>query len=324
LTVVMFHRVLAPDDRRTRTALVEWTIGDEAFDASLFFFRRHYNLVSLDDVVAAAHGTGRLPQRSLLLTFDDGFADNLDYALPLLRKHRAPAVVFISTDVIGRSERLWTEDLLWAARAGSLREADLQALYRLTTGHAVPAYTEPTALVREIVRRGPSFALTAVESVLGARADLHRIREPRQMLDREGIVELARHGVAIGAHGKTHTALDYAQDLADELETPRATLCSLLGPRARPGIDALSFPHGAYTPEILDRALAAGYRLFFTVKDELARLDKGRLRGSVIGRINVDGQRFAGSGQLRTERLAFTLFTQRHSPSGRRRRRWRS
>src|SRR5712691_5757206 len=127
LTVVVFHRVLARDDPRTGTALAEWTIGDEAFDASLAFFRRHYNLVSLDEVVAAARGTCRLPQRSLLITFDDGFADNLDYALPLLRKHSAPAVVFISTDIIGHAERLWTEDVLWATRAGLLCEADLRA-----------------------------------------------------------------------------------------------------------------------------------------------------------------------------------------------------
>jgi len=314
LTVVVFHRVLRRDDPRTRTAFAEWTIGDEAFDACLAFFRRHFNLVSLDDVMAAAYGEGRLPHRSLLLTFDDGFADNLDYALPLLRKYKAPTVVFVSTDLIGRAERLWTEDLLWAARAGYLREADLQALYRLVTGHAPSAEGGSAAVVREIVRAGPSYALAAVESALGAPIDLKRISEPRQMLNREDIIELARHGVAIGAHGKTHTALDYAQDLTDELETPRATLRALLGRSARPGMDALACPHGVYTPGIVDRALATGYRLVFTTDGGLAALVKGRLRGSVIGRINVDGQRIAGNGRLRPERLAVTLFTQRHTP----------
>jgi peptidoglycan/xylan/chitin deacetylase (PgdA/CDA1 family) len=259
--------------------------------------------------MAARYGEGRLPHHSLLLTFDDGFADNLDYALPLLRKHKAPTVVFVSTDLIGRAERLWTEDLLWAARAGYLHEADLQALCRLVTGHAPSTEGGSAAVVREIVRAGPSYAFTAVESALGAPIDLKRISEPRQMLDRGDIIELAQNGVAIGAHGKTHTALDYAQDLTDELETPRATLCELLGGSARPGMDALAFPHGVYTPEIVDRALATGYRLVFTMDGGLSALDKGRLRGSVVGRINIDGQRIAENGQLRPERLAVTLFT---------------
>jgi len=315
LTVVVFHRVLSVDDPRSATALTEWTIGSEAFDACLAFFRRHYNLVSLDAVMAALAGTSRLPERSLLITFDDGFADNRDYALPLLRKHGAEAVVFVSTDIIGQTDRLWAEDMLWAAQAGYLGDADVRAVYRLTRGQAPSVDSEPAVLLREIVWRHPSGPPAGVEAVLGDRADLHRVREPRQMLDAEGISELARHGVAIGAHGKTHTALIHVDDLADELETPRKRLGELLGPSARPGIDALAFPHGVYTAEIVKRALAADYRLLFTVDDELVTLDGGRLCTPVIGRINVDGRRFAANGRLRRDRLALTLFTRRHSPS---------
>lgn len=319
LTVVMFHRVLAKADPRTRTALLQWTLSDEAFDECLFFFRRHYRLVSLNEVMAALREEAPLPPRSLLITFDDGFADNLDYASPLLHKHGAPGVVFVSTDAIGRAERLWTEDLLWAAEAGQLSETTVDALFRLVAHHAPSARSNPAALVREIVRRGPSCDPSAVETALADCPALLRIREPRQMLDREGLVALARRHVAIGAHGKTHTALPYyAKNLTDELEAPRTLLSELLGPRARPGIDALSFPHGAYTPEIVDQALATGYRLLFTVNEELAALEDGRVRGPVIGRINVDGKRFVAGGRLRPERLAFALFTSRRSASVRR------
>src|SRR5258706_2313302 len=120
LTVAMFHRVLKRDDPRWETALHRWTLPDDVFDECLAFFRRHYALVTIDDVKASLGGARRLPPRSLLITFDDGFADISDYALPLLRKHGAPATVFISSDVIGRNERLWTEDLLWAFTAGRL------------------------------------------------------------------------------------------------------------------------------------------------------------------------------------------------------------
>jgi len=317
LTVVVFHRVLKREDPRVRTAFAEWTIEDEAFDACLAFFRRHFNLVSLDDVMAATRGERLLPHRSLLLTFDDGFADNLDYALPLLRKHNAPTVVFISSDLIGRAERLWTEDLLWAARAGQLHKDHLKALYRLIIGHAPSAECEMASIVREIVRAGPSYALSAVEAALGVRFDLNRVTEPPQMLNHEDIIELARDGVAIGAHGKTHTALNYVRDLAEELETPRATIRALLGSRARPGVNALAFPHGVYTPEMIHHALASGYQLVFTMDGGLATLVGGQLRGaSVLGRINVDGQHIAENGRLRPERLAVTLFMQRHTAQG--------
>ena len=128
LTVAMFHRVLKRNDPRWETALHSWTLPDDVFDECLAFFRRHYALVKLDDVKASLEGTRRLPPRSLLITFDDGYADNSDYALPLLRKHCVPASVFVSSDVIGRNDRLWTEDLLWAFMEGRLHQRDLASL----------------------------------------------------------------------------------------------------------------------------------------------------------------------------------------------------
>src|SRR6202022_1197053 len=91
LTVAMFHRVLKRDDPRWEPALPSWTLADDVFDECLAFFKRHYALVTLDDVKASLEGVRRLPPRSLLITFDDGFADNSDYALPLLRKHGVSA-----------------------------------------------------------------------------------------------------------------------------------------------------------------------------------------------------------------------------------------
>src|ERR1700720_487486 len=79
LTVAAFHRVLKRDDPRWETALPPWTLPDDVFDECLAFFRRHYALVTIDDVKASLGGARRLPPRSLLITFDDGFADISDY-----------------------------------------------------------------------------------------------------------------------------------------------------------------------------------------------------------------------------------------------------
>ena len=82
LTVIMFHRVLAPADPRWRTADPEYSLRDDLFAATLGFFKRHYHVVALDDVIAARAGGPRLPERPLLITFDDGYRSNLVEALP--------------------------------------------------------------------------------------------------------------------------------------------------------------------------------------------------------------------------------------------------
>jgi peptidoglycan/xylan/chitin deacetylase (PgdA/CDA1 family) len=312
LTVAVFHRILKRDDPRWESALTPWTIPDDVFDECLGFFRCHYTLVTLDDVKASLEGLRRLPPRSLLITFDDGFADNSDYALPLLRKHGVSATLFITSDVIGRNERLWTEDLLWAFTAGRLHQRDLADLHALLMDGTACDPDNP-ALIWELVRRGPELETAKVEAALSAlNIDLNRIRHPRQMLSRSEIATLAINGIAIGAHGKTHTALPLSSDITRELYSPRAVLDEILAAHPQRSVDALSFPHGAYTSEVVDRALAAGYALAFTSDAELCVLRKGFLASPLVGRIDVDGRRIAPMGMLRPELLAIALFTAAH------------
>ncbi len=316
LTVAMFHRVLKRDDPRWETALYPWTLPDDVFDECLAFFGCHYALVTLDDVKASLEGARRLPPRSLLITFDDGFADNRDYALPLLRKHGAPATVFISSDVIGRNERLWTEDLLWAFTAGRLHQRDLACLYALLMGRTAHDVEDPR-LIWEIVRRGPELGKAQVDAALSAlQIDLHRVEHPRQMLTRGEIATLAMNGISIGAHGKTHTALTFSSDITSELCSPRVVLGDIMALHHQRSVDALSFPHGAYTSEIVDRALAEGYALAFTSEAELCILRNGFLASPLVGRIEVDGRRIAPAGRFRPEMLATAFFTAKRGRAG--------
>src|SRR5690606_5764285 len=95
LTVVSFHRILREDDPRWATCDPDYTLRADAFAASLAFFRRHYNVVSLEQVLDARRGAGRLPPRALLITFDDGWADTAQVALPELQRAGLPAVLFL-------------------------------------------------------------------------------------------------------------------------------------------------------------------------------------------------------------------------------------
>jgi peptidoglycan/xylan/chitin deacetylase (PgdA/CDA1 family) len=321
LTVVTFHRVLRRDDPCWETALTPWTVADDTLDQCLAFFKQHYTVVSLADIRVSIEAARPLPARSLHITFDDGFADNFDCALPLLRKHGLSATVFISSDVIGREERLWTEDLLWAFATGRLHPGKLACLHTILIGGRQPG---DEALIWDIVRRGPALDEALVEAALLAlQIKLPRVKSPPQMLNRAEIVELVRCGVSIGAHGKTHAALPFCRDAASELSQPREILGDIVTPHGQCAVDAMSFPHGAYTPELVDRALGTGYSLLFTCDAELAAVSNGWLANPVLGRIDVDERRIAPSGRFRPDVLAASLFTaphhRKHSP---RRDRW--
>lgn len=312
MTVVTFHRVLSREDPRWPSSLKTWTVSVPVFDACLAFFAEFYNVVSLDDALASAAGTRPLPPRSLLITFDDGYADNADYALPLLERRGLPAVLFVSSGVVGRRERLWTEDLVWAWESGEVdddRLALLKDRLRAEGQETLPSTGSLHEQVTGIVRAAAALAPGRGERALAA-AGIDRVAvDRRQMADWQELRRLWHANVRIGAHGATHAALPLAPAPLFELAEPRERLREGIGGGP---IEALSFPHGLYTPELVRQAYDIGYKLVFSTQERLNRLSGGYLPkgalGGALGRIDIDASRIAEQDALRPDRLAALLF----------------
>ena len=98
LPILMYHRV-APDGR---PATQRWRLHPDAFEAQLRHLREHgYQSVTFEQWRVAADRRAPLPARSVMLTFDDGYADFPDYALPLLDRYGFHATMFVVTDLVG-------------------------------------------------------------------------------------------------------------------------------------------------------------------------------------------------------------------------------
>ncbi|MEM6779153.1 MAG: glycosyltransferase [Planctomycetota bacterium] len=92
LSVLFYHRVADefPND---------WTISCHEFERHVEYCRDHFELISLDEVQRRLK-LGISHEPTVTFTFDDGYADNCHFALPLLIRHRIPCTYFVSTDHI--------------------------------------------------------------------------------------------------------------------------------------------------------------------------------------------------------------------------------
>ena len=66
--------------------------------------------IQLEELARGMHD-GNMPRRAVCVTFDDGYADNLYTAKPLLERYDVPATVFMTTGSMGRSRELWWDEL---------------------------------------------------------------------------------------------------------------------------------------------------------------------------------------------------------------------
>lgn len=116
-------------------------------DFLLKVLAKWYRFVSLEEAVEMLAGRRPVLPNSLVLTFDDGYRNNLKYALPILRLHGAPATFFLSTGHVDRRRPFWFDRLDYALqhvpangrevrighdafRAGSMNRSQLQLLYK--------------------------------------------------------------------------------------------------------------------------------------------------------------------------------------------------
>jgi peptidoglycan/xylan/chitin deacetylase (PgdA/CDA1 family) len=116
LRVLMYHKV--SEDHADAL-----TVTTAQFDAHLSYLRsRAFGFVRLSEVVAHLTDGAPLPPNPLLLTFDDGYVNNLTLAYPLLKRHGVPAALFLPTAYLGGAST-WDADA-----APLLGPPDLQTL----------------------------------------------------------------------------------------------------------------------------------------------------------------------------------------------------
>ena len=304
LTVVMFHRILNPEDPRWSTCDPDYTLATRWFVESLKFFRRHYSVVSLSDVLASRRHGAPLPPRPLLITFDDGWADNADYALPELRKAGLPAVLFVVADAVGTRQPFFQERLIAAWRRQALKVGELALALRSHAAGDWQPRDESIGAMREAIARLEALPEDQRDRVLApfmAALD----DGLRHMVTVEELQRLEAGGIALGLHGKTHAPMRLAVDLDAELSGARTALAKRLG-GAEPAV-SMSFPHGSYNDAIARRTQEAGYELAFT---SVRALNPVRPRiGWLLGRTGIEAEEAVDShNRFRPDRLALHLF----------------
>lgn len=312
VTVIMFHRVLDPHDPRWPSCDPDYTISTSLFSESLRFFKRHYSIISTAQLIDARRHGKPLPPRALLITFDDGWADNADYALPQLQREAMPALLFVVADVIGKKAPFFQEQIYGAWRLGRLTTVALaDALARFDPAAEPPRDNDESTL-RELIARVEKIDRASRTAVLESLGDVLDDGQ-RHWLNRDELHALERGGVEIGMHGMTHVPMTQAVDLDAELAGARAAGAGLTASGAKP--DTLSFPHGRYDDRIARRARDAGYELVFTSVRGLNPTRPGP--GWLLARCGFETRSIADRrGRLRPELLALYAFRLPHKRPG--------
>ncbi|MGH7895316.1 MAG: polysaccharide deacetylase family protein [Candidatus Binatia bacterium] len=201
--IVLRYHALTDADTPVAYAAPDICLPVEAFRAQMAFVKRAYTVVSLDTLVDAVIRGGKLPPRALVITFDDGYADNRHLGLPVLQALDLPATIYVTTGPIEGRAHFWVS----AARAIALAaRGEMLVVPGLEPIHLRPdREAAAKALTRALVPLEAAVRAERLAAVARAAAvDVDRILAGT-MLTWTQVRELAAAGWTIGAHTVTHS-----------------------------------------------------------------------------------------------------------------------
>ncbi len=243
--ILMMHRVRPFVPRAFEpNRLLE--ISPEFLDAVLVRLRRlGYRLLGLDDAMSELRIGGRTDAAPFaVLTFDDGYRDQMDHAVPVLTRHEAPFTLYVTPGFAERRARLWWVELEEAVRNASTIDVEIGG-----TSIALPAASpeEKQAAFTLLYRRLKACSEEELLLVIGRLAQAWEVDQDRIVdelcMGWSEIEALARNPlVTIGAHTMTHPRLARVgeADMRTEVGASRSVLEDRL---ARPVVH-LAYPVG--------------------------------------------------------------------------------
>ncbi len=237
LSILIFHRVLAQPD-----PLFPNEIDHTRFDAICGWLRAWFNVLPLDQAVQRLRD-GHLPARAAAITFDDGYADNCEIALPVLSRHGLSATFFVATAFLDGG-RMWNDTVIEAVRRATVDVLDLHGLPCAAPGRiALDTVPARRAAIGAVIDAVKYLEPTQREAMVQRIAERCRAALPADlMMSSEQVRTLHRAGMQIGAHTATHPILARlsAEQARHEIASGKQALESLLGQR----VGLFAYPNG--------------------------------------------------------------------------------
>jgi peptidoglycan/xylan/chitin deacetylase (PgdA/CDA1 family) len=277
--ILMYHRVAELRSDPWRLA-----VSPSHFAEHLEVLRECGQMLLLARAVKEMRDGGLRP-RAIVMTFDDGYADNLQNALPQLEQYEVPATFFVTTGYIGSGREFWWDALEQIIMGPELLPSEIRLTvgacaveWRLAEARYYPdrerqmdrdwfTTRQDTPSKRYELYRAIHRLLQPLDeperqrvlNVLSKWAEVEMAeRECRRCLSRDEAAALARGNlVELGAHSVTHPILPSLRESSqrDEIRHSKLQLEELIG---RP-VTSFAYPYGQFASDTALIAMEEGY-----------------------------------------------------------------
>jgi len=222
------------------------------FEQDLLYLRRHYDLLSYEQLEHRLRHPGRTRRPGVLLTFDDGLSECYTTVRPLLLAHRVPCLFFVTTDFLDNRRMFYRHKVsLCIDRVLALTDRERDRLLQAMRQASDPSLRDAAAFTTWLKSLHDDEA-TIDQACRLAGLDIDDLLlRTRPYLTTDQVRQLAADGFAIGSHSTSHRLFDALPRATIEQEVLESTtiLRDLTGRQAIPF--SIPFSSDGFDPAIL-------------------------------------------------------------------------
>lgn len=264
----------------------------ELFRKQIDYFKANFHVVTMEQVIEAVESKKKLPEKSVLLTFDDGYIDNYTYVLPILEENGLQGSFFIPGKTFSTHQLLDVNKIHYILASADVRKLTEDVFERMNhyrgREFAYPSNNElfhTYAIADRFDGKEIVFVKRMLQTVL---PETLRNRISSELFERYvGVSEeqlahelymtedqirmLKRHGMFIGIHGYDHYWLGKLSP--DQMKTDISKALKVMDEFIERRHWVMNFPYGNYREGVLDYIRSEGACIGLTTEVRIADLD---------------------------------------------------
>lgn len=285
IRIIAYHRICETDGLNDQELV---SANCEEFEKQIIHIKENYSAITFEELIGHLNNGTAPPKNAVIITFDDGFADNYLNAFPILEKHQIPATIFISTDYINTDKTFWFNLLSRLVKLNVGASFTLDGKKNLVSDKSENQENLLVELL-SLMKGKPNIdrvgLLVEISKQLpeSEQCDIYALP-----MTWDNVREMDRSVIEFGSHTATHPIL--SQLTHDELEYEIVGSKKQLEKELGKKVQTISYPEGmeyAYNNKVIEMVTNAGYELgcsYIPGVNKLGSLDTYQLKRMHIER----------------------------------------
>jgi len=227
ILIVMYHGIV----KDPMPIPCWWQLPYNLFKWQLEYLNKYYTVMHLTEVIQKIKNKEKLPDNVAIITFDDGFKNNYSTAFPLLKELKLPASIFLTTDLIGTDQLIWTDEIFLMLAQTKVKSIDLRKfgldIIELSPEKALQVFNIVGDKLKSLNLEDKNAMFTYIKNTLCTQINVTTYNDHFKLLSWADVEAMNSSGlIQWGAHSATHQILSRLDDpsLNDEIKNSCAKI----------------------------------------------------------------------------------------------------